>query len=169
MDEKTPSKSEETSRLQSGSDPDGAVTGQTPASHPRHRDHQVHLVEQKEVRLTCTKMLHSQPSQRLTVSQALPEMANIGETVEYIAGALRVTDGRACARRVADCGTVAFPVAVGVVVGEDAVVGCRACRCIGVGVWWWCCLQADVVEELVPVHGLVQCLCCFGIMLCCWG
>ena len=143
MDEKTPSKSKETSRLQSGSDPDGAVTGQTTASHPRHRDHQVHLMEQKEVRLTCMKMLHSQPSQRLTVSQALPEMANIGETVEYSAGALRVTDGRALAagapcvangragaRRVADCGTVAFPV---------AFVGCRACRCIGVGVWW-CCL-----------------------------
>ena len=35
------------------------------------------------------------------------------------------------------------------------------------GVWWCCCLQAVVVEVLVPVpvHRLVQffCLCC------CWG
>ena len=50
---------------------------------PGHRDRQVHLIEQREVRLTCMKMLHSQPSQRLTVSQALTEMANDGETVEY--------------------------------------------------------------------------------------
>ena len=56
------------------------LTGQTSASHPRHRDRQVHLIEQREVRLMCTKMLHSQPTQHLTVSQALPEMANIGET-----------------------------------------------------------------------------------------
>ena len=134
-------------------------TGQTPASHPRHRDRQVHLIEQREVRLTCMKMLHSQPSQRLTVSQALIEMANIGETVEYSDGALRVTDGRALAAgapcvadgrpsapRVADSGAVAVAlrdgalrVAVDVVVGDlpvgvGVVAGSRACRCIGVGV-----------------------------------
>ena len=101
-------------------------TGQTPTSHPRHRDHHVHLIEQREVRLTCMKMLHSQPSQRLTVAQALTEIANIGETVEYSAGALRVTDGRALAagapcvvdghanaRRVADDGTVAVALCAG--------------------------------------------------------
>ena len=63
-------------------------TGQTPASHPCHRDRQVHLIEQREVRLTCIKLMHSQPSQRLTVSQVLPEMTNIGETVEFSDGAL---------------------------------------------------------------------------------
>ena len=57
------------------------------------------------------KMSHSQHSQRLTVSQLLPEMTNISETVEYSDGALRVTDGRAGARRVAD-----LRVAVGAVV-----------------------------------------------------
>ena len=101
------------------------------------------------------------------MSQALTEMANIGETVEYSAGALRVTDGRALAAgagHVADSGAVAVApragarVAVDVVVGVDVVVSSRACRCIGVGVRWWCCLQAVVVVEVlvpVPVHGLV--------------
>ena len=156
MDGRSPSKSKEMDVYSLGVTLMELFTGQKPASHPRHRDRQVHLIEQREVRLTCMKMLHSQPSQRLTVSQALPEMVNICETVEYSDGVLRVTDGRTGAH-----------VAVGVVVGVDVVVGSRACRCIGVGVQWWCCLQAAVVEVLVPVpvHGLVQFLC-----LCsCWG
>ena len=88
-------------------------TGQTPASHLRQRDRQVHLLKQREVHMTCMKMLHSQPSQRLTVSQAPTEMANIGETVEYSAGDLRVTDGRAGARCVADDGAVAAALRAG--------------------------------------------------------
>ena len=97
------------------------LTGQTPASHPRRRDHQVHLIEQREVCMTCMKMLYSQPSQRLTVSQALTGIANISEMVQYNAGALRVTDGRALAAAalcVADGRASARRVAVDVVIGD---------------------------------------------------
>ena len=96
------------------------LTGQTPASHPRRRDHQVHLIEQREVCMTCM-MLYSQPSQRLTVSQALTGIANISEMVEYNAGAFRVTDGRALAAAVlcvADGRASARRVAVDVVIGD---------------------------------------------------
>ena len=146
------------------------LTGQTPASHPRCRDRQVHLMEQREVCMTCMKMLYSQPSQRLTVSQALTGIANISETVEYIAGALRVTDGCALAAAalcVADGRASARRVAVDVVVG-DLLDGVRWWCCCRHRCWLWCCCWCRCRLLL-----LLKCLCScrhrsWSWWCCCW-
>ena len=144
-------------------------TGQTPASHPHHRDRQVHPIEQREVCMTCMKTLHSKPCQRLTVPQALTEMANISETVEYIAGALRVTDGRALAAValcVANGRASARHVAVDVVV-VDLLDGVRWWCCCRRRCWLWCCCWCRC--RLL----LLKCLCScqywsWSWWCCCW-